>query len=234
MGTIRTAISYPLISYLRVSTAGQGRSGLGIEAQRQAIARFAEAEGLEILGEHIEIETGKGADALDRRPVLRDALAAAKRAKGAVVVAKLDRLSRDVSFIAGMMAQRVPFVVAELGTDCDPFMLHIYAALAEKERAMISERTKLALAQRKAQGVKLGNRTNLAEARAKGHDTNRRIGAAFAANVMPVIEQVKAAGATSYHAIAAELNTRGVRTARGGTWGASTVRGIMLRVGGAS
>ena len=114
----------PLIAYLRVSTVGQGRTGLGIEAQRAAIARFAEAEGLELLAEHIEVETGKGADALDRRPVLARRWPR-RKAKAAVVVAKLDRLSRDVAFISGLMAHRVPFVVAELGADADPFMLHI-------------------------------------------------------------------------------------------------------------
>jgi len=129
-----------VIAYLRVSTGKQGKSGLGIEAQRAAISRFVEAEGLELIGEQVEVETGKGTDALDRRPVLRDALAAARKAKAAVVVAKLDRLSRDVAFIANLMAQRVPFIVAELGADADPFMLHIYAALAQKERAMIAER----------------------------------------------------------------------------------------------
>src|SRR3978361_799463 len=128
-------------SYIRVSTDRQGKSGLGIEAQRTAIARFVEAEGLDLIGEHVEVETGKGADALDRRPVLREALAAARKAKAAVVVAKLDRLSRDVAFVPGLMAHRVPFIVAELGADADPFMIHIYAALAEKERAMIGERT---------------------------------------------------------------------------------------------
>ena len=135
----------PLVSYIRVSTSGQGKSGLGIEAQRAAIVRFAEAEGFEIVGEHVEVETGKGADALERRPKLAAALAVARRRKCAVVVAKLDRLSRDVAFVAGLMSQRVPFIVAELGADADPFMLHLYAALAEKERAMISARTTAAL-----------------------------------------------------------------------------------------
>jgi DNA invertase Pin-like site-specific DNA recombinase len=127
-----------VISYIRVSTGKQGKSGLGIEAQREAIARFAAAEGCEIVAEHVEVETGKGADALDRRPVLAAALAQARKAKASVVVAKLCRLSRDVAFISGMMAQRVPFIVTELGADADPFMLHIYAALAEKERGMIA------------------------------------------------------------------------------------------------
>src|SRR5271166_833959 len=146
------------IAYYRVSTQQQGRSGLGIEAQKTAVARFAETEGIEIVAEHVEIETGKGADALDRRPELAAALARARKAKCPVVVAKLDRLSRDVAFISGLMAHRVPFVVAELGLDADPFMLHLYAALAEKERALISARTKAALAAKKASGVKLGTR----------------------------------------------------------------------------
>src|SRR5215213_2863202 len=135
----------PAIVYIRVSTARQGRSGLGLEAQQAAIQRFCETEGFEIVREHIEVETGKGADALDRRPQLAAALAEARRHRCPVLVAKLDRLSRDVAFIAGLTAQRVPFVVAELGPDADPFMLHIYAALAEKERRLISARTKAAL-----------------------------------------------------------------------------------------
>src|SRR3982751_3242033 len=125
----------PALAYIRVSTARQGRSGLGLEAQQAAIQRFCAAEGFAIVAERIEVETGKGADALDRRPELAAALAEAKRRKCPVLVAKLDRLSRDVAFIAGLMAQRVPFIVAELGADADPFMLHLYAALAEKATA---------------------------------------------------------------------------------------------------
>ncbi|WP_348627200.1 recombinase family protein [Mesorhizobium sp. WSM2561] len=121
-----------------------------------------------ILQEFTEIETGKGADALDRPPQLNAALALARQFKCPVVVAKLDRLSREVAFIAGLMVQRVPFIVAELGADADPFMLHLYAALAEKERRLISERTKAALASRKITGIKLGNPTNTVEAAAKG------------------------------------------------------------------
>jgi DNA invertase Pin-like site-specific DNA recombinase len=123
------------ITYYRVSTQSQGRSGLGLEAQRTAVARFAEAEGMTILHEFTEVETGKGTDALDRRPRLAQALAAARKERCPVIVARLDRLSRDVAFIAGLMANRVPFIVAELGADADPFMLHLYAALAEKGAA---------------------------------------------------------------------------------------------------
>ena len=159
------------IAYLRVSTQRQHRSGLGLDAQRAAIERFAATESLKIAAEYVEAETGKGSDALDRRPQLAAALAAAKAAKCSVVVAKLDRLSRDVAFVAGLMAQRVPFIVAELGRDADPFMLHLYAALAEKERRLISERTKAALVAKKATGAALGNPVNLAEAGSLGRVT---------------------------------------------------------------
>jgi DNA invertase Pin-like site-specific DNA recombinase len=219
-----------VVSYIRVSTDKQGKSGLGIEAQREAVARFIAAEGCEALGEYVEIETGKGADAIDRRPQLAAALAQARKAKAAVVVAKLDRLSRDVHFISGLMTQqRVTFIVAELGIDPDPFMLHMYAALAEKERALISERTRAALAQKKAQGVVLGNRTNLADASAKGVDANRAAADAFAANVLPIVRQIEASGVKGHRAIAAALNARGVRTARGGQWHATTVRNLLVR-----
>lgn len=217
------------IAYLRVSTERQGRSGLGLEAQREMISAFANREGMGIVREFVEVETGKGADALDRRPELAAALALARKEKCPVIVAKLDRLSRDVHFISGLMTQRIPFIVAELGADADSFMLHLYAALAEKERKLISERTKAALAAKKAQGVKLGNRTNLAEARAKAVASTKASADAFALNVLPVIEQVKAQGVTSYNGIAQALNVRGVRTARGGTWQAATVRKIILR-----
>ena len=111
------------VTYLRVSTERQGRSGLGLEAQRELVASFAAREGIEIAAEFVEVETGKGTDALDRRPQLAAALAQARRLKCPVVVAKLDRLSRDVHFISGLMAHRTPFIVAELGADADPLQL---------------------------------------------------------------------------------------------------------------
>src|SRR5260221_3423764 len=129
------------IAYIRVSTAKQGRSGLGLEAQQTALARFAEAEGFRFLQTFTETESG----ADDNRTELKAALATARDRKVPIIVAKLDRLSRDVHYISGLMKHRVPFIVAELGTDTDPFMLHLYAALAEKERQMISKRTKDAL-----------------------------------------------------------------------------------------
>ena len=220
-----------VVSYIRVSTDGQGKSGLGIEAQRESIARFCEAEGKTIIAEFKEVQTGKGADALDRRPQLRDALSAARKAKAPVVVAKLCRLSRDVAFISGMMSHKVPFIVTELGADADPFMLHIYAALAEKERTLIADRTRQALAAKKAQGVKLGNPKpeSLKAASAKGVATNQAAADSFAANVLPIIRQIQATGATTYRAIAEALNARGLRSPRNGEWHATTVRNILTR-----
>src|SRR5690349_23846515 len=172
------------VAYYRVSTRQQQRSGLGIEAQRAAVERFADSENIRIITEYVEAETGKGADALDRRPQLAAALAQAKAAKCCVLVSKLDRLSRDVAFVAGLMAQRVPFIVAELGRDADPFMLHLYAALAEKERRLISERTKAALVAKKAAGAALGNPANLAEAGSLGRVTLVADADEFAAHVL--------------------------------------------------
>jgi DNA invertase Pin-like site-specific DNA recombinase len=217
------------IAYYRVSTQRQGRSGLGLEAQRTAVARFAETEGITIVGEFTEVETGKGADALDRRPQLAAALATARKDRCPVLVAKLDRLSRDVAFIAGLMAQRVPFIVAELGTDADPFMLHLYAALAEKERRQISERTRAALAARKERGTKLGNLRNPEHAASVGRQAQVTAAEQFAGTVLPIVNSLKKAGVTSYRGIAAALNSRGVRTARGGRWQVSNVRNLLAR-----
>jgi DNA invertase Pin-like site-specific DNA recombinase len=217
------------IAYYRVSTTRQGKSGLGIEAQRAAVQRFAAAEGFDLVGEHVEVETGKGADALDRRPKLSAALWQARKSRCPILVAKLDRLSRDVHFISGLMAHKVPFIVAELGTDADSFMLHLYAALAEKERALISARTKAALAAKKAQGAKLGN-PRVAEAAVKAREVVRADADRFAANILPIIEAIRTAGIASYAGIAEALNNRGVHTARGGRWHATSVRNIITRL----
>jgi DNA invertase Pin-like site-specific DNA recombinase len=217
------------VAYYRVSTARQGRSGLGIEAQRETVARFAAAEGFELIAEFVEIEAGKGADALDRRPQLAAALAVGRARKCPVIVAKLDRLSRDVAFISGLMAQRVPFIVAELGRDADPFMLHLYAALAEKERRLISERTKAALAARKSQGATLGNPRNADAAAAIGRKAQVESANQLAANVMPIIASLRESGVSDLRGLAHALNTRGVRTARGGSWHVSNVKNLIDR-----
>jgi DNA invertase Pin-like site-specific DNA recombinase len=209
-----------LISYIRVSTAQQGKSGLGLAAQREAIIRFAQAEGREVVGTFVEIETGKGADALDRRPQLAAALKAAKSHKAAVVVSKLDRLSRDVHFISGLMAHKVPFIVTELGSDVDPFVLHLYAALAEKERALISQRTKDGLAAARARGVQLGNATLAA--------TNRDAAASRAEDLRPVFVET---AALSTRRAADVLNARGVATPTGRPWSGVLVLRVRRRLG---
>jgi DNA invertase Pin-like site-specific DNA recombinase len=215
--------------YYRVSTRQQHRSGLGIEAQRTAVTRFAEAEELAIIAEYVKAETGKGADALDRRPQLAAALDAARAAKCPVIVSKLDRLSRDVAFISGLMAQRIPFVVAELGADADPFMLHLYAALAEKERRLISERTRSALAAKKALGAVLGNPTNINHAGQVGRKVQCAEADRFAASVLPVIRNILSAGPVGMVSIAMQLNDRGIRTQRGGRWHVSSVANVLGR-----
>jgi DNA invertase Pin-like site-specific DNA recombinase len=217
-----------VIAYLRVSTQRQQRSGLGIEGQRATIARFAEAEGMTVIGEFVEIETGTGADALERRPQLTAALAAARSAKCSVVVSKLDRLSRDVAFVSGLMAQRVPFIVAELGRDADPFMLHLYAALAEKERRLISERTRAALAAKRANGAKLGN-PSIVAAGSLGRSAQTTAADEFVTGLLPVVEAIRSTGSTTLEAITAALNQRGIRSARGGKWHVSSVSNLLGR-----
>ncbi len=220
--------STAVIAYIRVSTSQQGRSGLGIEAQRQLLRQFAKGEGLELAREFLEVETGKGSDALDRRPQLKAALAAARKLKCPVAVAKLDRLSRDVHFISGLMSHRVPFVVAELGADVDPFVLHLFAALAEKERSLISSRTRQALAAAKARGVVLGS-PKLHMARESAVAAVKAEADRHAANILPVIREAQRAGANTLRAVAAALNARGIATARGGAWHPMSVKNMLDR-----
>ena len=212
------------VAYLRVSTAEQGRSGLGLAAQRKVIDDFASAEGFELSDVITEVASGKLA--LADRAGLRKALAKAAKQRCPVIVAKLDRLSRDVAFISGLMAAGTPFIVAELGADTDPFILHLFAALSEKERKLIASRTKSALADLKAQGVQLGNRTNLQEAQALGQARNAEKAAAFAAGILPEIRRLQAQAMTMAQ-IAEELNRRGVKTALGRTWHQSTVSRLL-------
>jgi DNA invertase Pin-like site-specific DNA recombinase len=214
----------PAIALVRVSTSEQGKSGLGLAAQQEAIQQFAYAEGFDVVEVITEVASGKLG--IDDRAGLRSALAKAKKLKCPVIVAKLDRLSRDVAFISGLMARGVPFIVAELGVDTDPFILHLFAALSEKERKLIGSRTKAALAALKAQGVVLGNRTNLLEAQTKGQATNAARAAAFKAKVLPAIKQLQAEGKT-LDAIATELAERNVATFNGGVWHKSTVSRLL-------
>jgi DNA invertase Pin-like site-specific DNA recombinase len=208
------------IGYTRVSTSRQGKSGLGLEAQQAALAMFAQAQGYNLIQTFEEVETGKGADALDRRPRLAAALQVAKKHKAPIIVAKLDRLSRDVHFISGLMSHRTPFIVTELGPNVDPFMLHIHAAVAEQERRLISQRTRDALAAKKAQGVKLGGLN------AKGI-ANREEALARAEQLRPVFGEL---AGLSQGKMAAELNARGIQAPAGGPWHAVTVKRVPSRL----
>lgn len=209
------------ISYIRVSTQQQGRSGLGLDAQRDDIKRFCDNELFQIVREYVEVETGKGADALDRRPQLKEALEHGKELACPIIVAKLDRLSRNVFFIAGLMQHKIPFIVADLGKDADSFLLHIWASLAEKERALISQRTKAALARAKANGRRLGS---LANGQAVKEAEKARAAAQSLASEFASVSGFSASQAAKL------LNQRGVRSARGGEWSAMTVIRVRRRI----
>ena len=211
------------VIYRRVSTSEQGKSGLGLEAQASALARFCATEGFEIAASFDDVGSGKLG--LEGRPGLTAALAKAARLKCPVVVSKLDRLSRDVAFISGLMARGVPFIVAELGADVDPFVLHLFAALGQKERQLISQRTKDALAPMVGTG-RLGNKTNLTEAQARGRAGNVAASAAFARRVLPLVGRLKAGG-LSMNAIAGQLNASNMPTMRGGQWTAKAVSRVV-------
>lgn len=214
----------PAVIYRRVSTNEQGKSGLGLEGQAATLARFCESEGFEVAAEFQDVASGKLP--IEARPGLAAALEKARKLRCPVIVAKLDRLSRDVAFISGLMARGVPFIVAELGVDTDPFILHLFAALSEKERRMIGERTKAALRVKKEAGALLGNRTNLAVARIKAAESKRAAARAFADRVRPEIEKMLASG-ESRNQIATRLNAIGVPTARNGSWTAKAVSRVL-------
>lgn len=215
------------VTYLRVSTDRQGRSGLGLEAQRTAVASYIAGKG-EIAAEFVEIESGKKND----RPQLSHALAETKRIGAVLLIAKLDRLARNVAFIANLLEAGVEIAAADM-PEANRFLLHVMAAVAEHEARMISDRTRAALAAAKERGVALGWAM---PSRAGEQRLAARTGAAknaskadqHAAKVLPIIQQLSNQG-ISLHAIAAELNLRQVRTARGGKWHATTVKNAITR-----
>jgi len=216
------------IGYLRVSTEKQGQSGLGIEAQRKAIEDYLDGGRWELIAEYVEIESGKRSD----RPELSKALAHANATGATLVIAKLDRLSRNVAFISNLMESGVEFVAADMPM-ANRLTVHVLAAVAEHEREMISERTKVALAAAKARGVKLGNPNGARALRALGNAhavAGVKVRAdAHMARVLPVIETIRGEGMKSLHGIAEELNRRGILTARGGQWYATTVKNLLDR-----
>jgi DNA invertase Pin-like site-specific DNA recombinase len=213
------------IAYLRVSSREQGKSGLGLEAQRASIESFAAREGITVLAWYTEVESGKGvSDTLHARPQLADALEQARVSSAKVIVSKLDRLSRDVAFIAGLMRDKIPFIVCELGMNVDNFQLHLFAALAEKEREMISQRTKAALGALMARGVKLGSGNPLAGAKAGGKAAALQAAEARARHT--AILATLNTDATPDE-IAARLNAMGHKTSYGKAWNVHSVRRLL-------
>src|SRR5262252_7090082 len=185
------------VAYYRVSTDRQGKSGLGLEAQQMAVREYLNGGAWELVGEFTEIESGKHAD----RPQLAVAIETCRRQKAALVIAKLDRLSRNLAFVAALMESGVEFTAVD-NPHANKLTVHILAAVAEHEREMISERTKAALQAAKARGVRLGN-PQLAKAAKRGVAAVRANARQFAANVLPIIEEIERAGVTSHNVIAA-------------------------------
>jgi DNA invertase Pin-like site-specific DNA recombinase len=219
------------ISYYRVSTAKQGESGLGLEAQRAAVNAYAARAGGSQLAEYVEVESGKR----DHRPELLKALHHAKVTGGTLVIAKLDRLSRNVAFLAALQESGTRFVCADM-PEANELTIHIMAAIAQAERKMISQRTKDALAAAKARGAVLGNPNGAAALRRAQRGNADAVAvvkgkaAAFAADVLPIIHAIKEEGHSSLSAIAEQLNARDIKTARGGRWEKATVRNILTRI----
>jgi DNA invertase Pin-like site-specific DNA recombinase len=200
------------VAYFRVSTDRQGKSGLGLEAQRKAVLDYLNGGSWELVQEFVEVERGKHSD----RQQLAAALAACKKHRAKLVIAKLDRLSRNLAFIAALMESGVEFTAVD-NPHANKLTIHILAAVAQHEREMISERTKAALAAAKARGQRLGN-PRLFEAAKLGRKAALANARRFAANILPIIEEIERSGITSHNAIATKLNERNVRTARGGKW----------------
>jgi DNA invertase Pin-like site-specific DNA recombinase len=200
------------VAYFRVSTDRQGKSGLGLEAQRKAVLDYLNGGSWELVQEFVEVESGKHSD----RQQLAAALAACKKHRAKLVIAKLDRLSRNLAFIAALMESGVEFLAVD-NPHANKLTIHILGAVAQHEREMISERTKAALAAAKARGQRLGN-PRLFEAAKLGRKAALANARRFAANILPIIEEIERSGITSHNAIATKLNERNVRTARGGKW----------------
>lgn len=217
--------------YLRVSTQEQGRSGLGLEAQRNTIEQFAKVHGLLILGFVEEVQTGKGNDALTRRPKLAALLKQCKKEKAALIVARTSRLARNVAFGASILEAPVRFIACDAGLDADRFNLHIRMSLDEQERNRISEQTKAALQAAKARGTKLGNpsKASLAVAVQRSVATRQHAAVAFAESMLPLLRGYQNQG-YSLRAIAEDLNRKGVATYRGGEWRASLLCRMMARL----
>ncbi|MDR7040437.1 DNA invertase Pin-like site-specific DNA recombinase [Methylobacterium sp. BE186] len=217
-----------LVAYYRVSTARQGASGLGLDAQREAVSHFLNGGAWRVVVEFTEVESGKRAD----RPELARAIQACRLYGAKLVIAKLDRLSRDAHFLLGLEKAGVDFVAADM-PNANRLTVGIMAMVAEEERRMISARTKAALAQAKARGRVLGGYRGVTvteAAREAGRIAQTARAKAKASDLAPMIAELRAAGVTSHSAMASALNSRGIPTARGGTWSAVQVQRALARI----
>ena len=224
MGDAMTAHRGKFVAYFRVSTDKQGKSGLGLDAQRKAVEDYLNGGTWSLIGEFTEIESGKR----NERPELEKALTICKRQKAKLVIAKLDRLSRNLAFIATLMDSGVEFVAVD-NPHANKLTVHILAAVAQHEREMIAQRTKDALQAAKARGVVLGN-PKLDAVRDRAVASVKADADRFARNVAPIIREIQSSGVPSHRGIARALNARGVATARGGAWTAVQVGSILRRV----
>lgn len=216
------------VSYVRVSTERQGKSGLGLEAQRMALQQFLIGSQGKLVGEYTEIESGRRRD----RPQLQAALELCVRRRATLAIARLDRLARNVAFISSLLESRVRFVAMDM-PEADVTFLQIAAVFAEYEARKVSERTRAALAAARARGAVLGwanpsRHGEQREASIMGVAAIRDAAARFAVNTLPIVESVQRSGITSLSGIADALNARGIRTARGGRWYPTTVRNLLV------
>lgn len=218
------------IAYYRVSSQQQGQSGLGLEAQRAAVAAYLNGGAWELIGEFQEVETGKGANALVKRPQLRAALDSCRKHGATLVIAKLDRLARNVHFVSGLLETGCDFVAADM-PQANKVMIQMHAVMSEWERDQISSRTKAALQAAKARGVKLGT---TGPANLKRNIEQRQSAAdVFATKLAGVVEGFKAAG-MSQRDMVEQLNQLGIKTARGGNWSLIQLQRVMHRLEPAS
>jgi DNA invertase Pin-like site-specific DNA recombinase len=215
------------VAYFRVSTSKQGQSGLGLEAQRAAVASYLKGDEWELLGEYQEVETGKGSDAMSKRPQLKAALDACRKHGATLIIAKLDRLARNVHFVSGLLESRVEFVAADM-PQANKVMIQMHSVMAEWERDQISARTKAALAAAKARGVVLGA-AGLANLR-PNIEARRAAAGAFAERLRPVFDGMFARGLTQ-RAMVEELNSIGIPAAKGGVWTLIQVQRLTNRLG---
>jgi DNA invertase Pin-like site-specific DNA recombinase len=210
------------VTYLRVSTDKQGKSGLGLEAQRKAVLDYVASAGLTLVEEFVEIETGKGANALEKRPKLMAALAMAKKRKARLVFAKLDRISRNVHFISGLMEKRIDFVVADM-PNASELQLNIYASVAQEEVRAISKRTKEALQAAKDRGQVLGKHGAVLAVQRKAEAMER------VEPLRPTLLEMKERG-LSMRKMIAELNDKGIASPAGGQWHLANLDRALRRI----